>query len=715
MPDITQNADPHDLVGDAWPSESESSYLNLEADCTGASRIGSSAGEDAGRDAQSVAEDFLGQTGERVSEKLAGVATVLGTNATALTTAAEQMYDAAMKVGAAKSNINNLIEVANPQIDAALAAEEAGEEPPDGKSSDSLISEYRGKISAVAESLKTSLAEVTTTMTSLASGELPADSGAAPAAYQRAPAETPAERRAQVDPNWAQDFEQRRGVDPQAALPPELYQPGIPPAHQPGQPAPQHPGQPAPTPATPTTPSTPSSPSTSTPSTSSTNSSSTGTPSSPSAGSPATTDAAASAGTGPTGAPASGQPGTPSDSNPSSPQGPSSLDTALPGLALGPITSAAAAAGPGIAASAAGSATAGPAASTPSAAPSYPASSGSTPGTAASPGGFAPITPASSGSVSPATPSTPTPPTSPSPGTPAAPPTAAPTPGGQAVPPTGSPPPQPSREVTGAAAVQHFREAGEKRAAALVPPVIVAPVIKQSFIHDLPEAEAVAHCVLASLRESFEDAGWAQPIAVAVIEREDLDAVVFATADGLSTWPSGVKLPTEVYPLDAVLGITADSGWLGFAHPEMKLAAWQGNGVRFILTTEPTDVENSLPVQTQTVAQFREIISAGDAPASNVTRGADLSPDEANALVSQVMQAHLETPDRDEAAEALRSARWTTEQPSGYVGLLTGHLVAELNAAHRGGDLEGAAYLASQITELTDLPDTDDDEEGDMA
>lgn len=697
MTDKTRPNDPYDLIQGNWPDESEAAYHALEQQMTTLQNTTLEHSEDATSDSASVGEDFLGRTGAGISESLGELGKGLDGSSEAARTCAMQYLSAAETISGTKAAIRLIVKAANPQIDEAKDQEAAGEEPE--PSSDTLINNARSDVQAARDDYQTDMSAVTAALTASTTPDAPAPP--APRAW-RAPNRETAYTHA-ASPERREEIFQS-GQYPEAFQ----YQSGVPPTHQPGhpgQPVPRHPGTPAPAPSAPA-PGSPGSPNVSSPSAGN----STGLGGNPTLGNPnLSTSPGVPGGTPDAGSPTAGAPGGPAAGQPGQPGSSGLLGTPTLGplgvVGLSGLPSAAAAGAAGAASAATSPAPSAPTSST----PGYPAPTGSTPGAAATgPTGIAPIAPGSPGAVTPAAPA----PGTPSTGTPAAPATGTtPTPGGQGTPAPGSPAPQqPSREVTGAAAIQHFREAGEKRAAALVPPIVTAPVEEQSFIRTLPETEAAAHSVLAGLRASFEEAGWDQPLAVAGIEREDVSATVFATTDGLSLWPTGVALPDSVYPLHYLLG-HEDTTLFGFARPEAKLAALRE--ARFILTTEPIETggENTLPVQQQTPSQFREIISAGDHPAAHVARGADLDVEDVDALLAQVMKAHPEVPDREAAAEALRAARWVDEQPGNYVDLFVSHLIAEGNAAHQHGDLGGAVYLASQVVELLGIPDPESGED----
>ncbi|WP_165592889.1 hypothetical protein [Mycobacteroides sp. H001] len=495
QPDIPKPADDQfSLMEDNWIQESENAYRTAEGVADDASSSAAAQANEA-LTAESKMVDEKGLTAERVADGYASAATDLLEQSRNLTAVSGWMVDAANRVSGAKGRITDLVLIGTSEVRAALESELRG--TPASPSSNELIAQYRADISSLKTTLESDLDGIGHSLSGTpGSSRTPS--------YTSIPTSPTAER-----------------PDPRATV--TAYNSGRTPEVTPKA-LPEMPrAVTAPTTESPSAPSTPTAPAAPHP-----------TLSNLVGGGQGNQNA--------TGTPSAASPHTPSSPSTPSPQAHQSTEQhhqapkpaglpRIPSLPLDGLPAAAAESVATMVTSASGhQLSTAPSTTSTTITPSVPASTGITPGTAGTP----PVTPVTPG----LTPigggglSTPPPVTQPAApavqGTPASPTTPSPTP-------TRSP-------VVDAAWIQQRYGL----APGIESPKSETALVPALFITDLPDDEVHLHRVLASLCHQFEQAGWAQPLAVASIRRGFETRCVYVTADGVSIHPHGVLLPDAV-------------------------------------------------------------------------------------------------------------------------------------------------------------------------
>lgn len=600
--------DPYDLIGDSWPSESESSYHAAKVAADDSSTVASTQSESA-TDARSKMAGESGQTASAVSDGYGSAATHLSEQSRSLITISAWMTDAAGTVLSAKRQVVALVRSGTSEIKDALTAELQG--TPVSPSSNDLITKYRSDISASASTLTADLDAI--------GHSLAGDPGSSRSPSYTSVSTTPTPEHA----------------DPHASM--ASY------TGTPGAPVPE-PHQLPPMPrATTTQPA--ESPN------------ATSTPSAPASSAPHPTLANLIAGGQSTGTSTTGSPHTSSQGSPS-PQVHQSTEhhqtskhTGLPRIPNIPLPDLPAAAES--VATVVSSATGHQLPTTTiTPAPSVPASMGITPGvpgtSPTAPMTPTPLTPIGGGGLS--TPPPVTQPAAPAPqGTPAAPQQTTP-----------SPPRGPAADL-------NWIQQRYGLAPGVEVPKPESAALPALFIADLPDDETRLHRALAAIRQQFESSGWSQPLAVATLRRGFESRTVYVTSDAVSIHPQGVLLPHGVTPLDEMPGTPVDSRLEGSLMVSEKLKALIPYGweVQSMLSTVPADEHH------QSTEQYQALVRGGELLECKVSRGREgVEAGEAMSVFARVAIGSGGCGELDVEGARLRAARWVGVQPSGYQGLL---------------------------------------------
>ena len=226
----------------------------------------------------------------------------------------------------------------------------------------------------------------------------------------------------------------------------------------------------------------------------------------------------------------------------------------------------------------------------------------------------------------------------------------------------------------------------------------------------LPEEAPLLHKILACLREQYRLAGWDTPIAVARVYRGAESCIVWTTADGLSLWVPGVRVPEGVYPLDALV-IPLHVKMFGCVDVATKLATHLSGtdwDTSFILTTTTGETPQNIPLVLTQSGEDAQIILSDDEPLRlSVTRedacAGMWATEDPMGAVARVTFGMSGAPKAFTAAALdLIRLRWTDEQPSGYLEALTEYHRADANDAIGDADMDELAYPAWQLGLLLD-------------
>ncbi len=619
MPDIQRPSDdPYSLIGNSWPSESESAYTAAESNASDASTTASTQAESA-RDAESKMDDERGKTASAVSGRYDSVSMQLGEQSRNFTTISAWMLDAAGKVGKAKNNIASLVLTGTQVIRDAIASETAGTTIT--PSSTDLITQYRNEIQGVNSKLSVDLDAI--------GHSLHGDAGSSNTpSYVSVPLTPTPEHPSPTAQVAAYNTGQNPVVEPHQL--PEMPRAVDSPTTESS--------------STPSTPTPTASPHITNPTLAGLiagSASPSGTPSSPSAKSPSSTTTSTPAGQGAQGHQPTGQhqptkstglPRIPSISFPNVPAAAESITTAVSSATTHQL----------------------PTAPTSPGSSQIPASTGITPGVSGTPPVAPGLAPIGGGGLS-------TPPVQAPPVTQASP--ASPSPAAPYAAPQQSPPPAPRGPVADMAWLQ--RTYGLAPGLDLPKPENhIAPML---FIADLPEPEATLHRVLATLRHQFESAGWAQPLAVGLIKRGFETRTVYVTSDGLSIHPSGVLLPAGVTPLDEMPSTPTTSELSGSMMVTDKLVSLIPRGweVESLLSTI------SGGEASQSIEEYQQLVESGELLECKVSRGRDdVTDDEALSVFARASIGSRGCGELDAESARIRAARWVGVQPAGYLDCL---------------------------------------------
>ena len=647
--DIQKPADdPYDLLGDSWPSESESAYTAAETSASDASTTASTQAESA-RDAESKMDDEHGRTASAVSGGYSSVSTRLVEQSRNFTTVSAWMLDASAKVGKAKNNIASLVLTGTQAIQAAQASELAGH--PIDPSSGTLTTQYRNDIASIATQLSVDLDGI--------GHSLHGDAGSS---------NTPSYTSVSLTPT-----PEHHSPAAQVAA----YNHGAQPTVEPHQ-----------LPPMPRVTSAPSAEASSAPSSSSVPSAL----ASPHAVNPTLSNliagnASPSGSSTPpsgTGSPAShGTPagqGAQTHQTPERHQEPKSAGLPrIPSVALPNIPAAAATITTAVSAA---SGTQLPTTTSAPATPLTPASTGTTPGSSGTspiPSGLAPIgglaTPPPVVQASPVSQGTP----------------ASPSPGVQA--------PAPQQTTRGPLVDAAWLQRTYGLSPGLELSKSETTSVPVRFISELSEPEAHLHRELASLRQQFDEAGWSQSLAVATIRKGFETKTVYVTADGLSIHPHGVLLPHGVIPLDEMPGAPIHPRLYGSLMVQEKLRSLIPRGweIEQMLSTVPGGEDS------QSVEQCQALVEAGEVLDCKVSRGrADVTDDEAMSVFARAAIGSAGCGELDAESSRLRAARWVGVQPIGYRDVLARWYLADAAEQMSRGDWGDAVYSAERYMSIMD-------------
>lgn len=646
QPDLQKPHDTYSLLGENWPSESESAYRTAEVAADDASTAAATQSQSA-TDAGTQMADESGQTADAVSGGYGSAAAQLNEQSRNFATISAWMTDAGSKVLGAKRRIRQLVRSGTQEIRDALDSELRG--TPVNPSSTELTDKYRGDIAQAATQLTTDLDSI--------GHSLHGDPGASTTpTYVRASS-------ASSNPTVEQAAV-HQGITGES-------QPQVAPRQLPEMPRAV------------TAPSSESASGASTPSA----------PAAPHPVNPTLANLIGGQGSTPTGTPSgtASPHASPQGSTSPSPQAhqqterpnpprPSALPR-IPRIPSLPLDGLPAAAAESVA-TVVSSATAHQLPTAPSTiTPSIPASTGFTPGTPGTPPVTpvtpTPLTPIGGGGLSaPAA----TQPATPAPqGTPAPQPTTTP-----------SPTRSPAADATWIQRTYGLAPGIESPK----PEPLSVPAL---FITELSEPEALLHRVLGTLRQQFEQAGWSQTLAVATIRRGFETKLVYVTADGLSIHPAGVLLPHGVLPLDEMRGTPATSELLGSLMVSDKLTAmiprtWEVESLLSTVSGEETS---------QTIEQFQSLVESGELLDCSVSRGRDdVGADEALSLFARAAIGSAGCGELDVESARLRAARWVGVQSQGYLDTLSRWYLADAAESMSRGLWADAVWASEKYMSL---------------
>lgn len=642
--------DPFALVGDSWPTESESAYHDAKVFADNTATTASTQSQSAS-DAEVRMADERGKTADSVSGGYGSAAAQLHAQALEYHTISAWMSDAAGSVLSAKRQISALVRSGTSEIRDVLNSELSG--TPATPSSSELTTKYQGEIVAVKTKLTTELDSI--------GHSLAGDSGSS---------RTPSYVSVSTKPT-------AEHADPHAAAASYTGAPGapVPEPHQ----LPEMPRTTAPSGAE--SPSAPSAPS-STVSPHITNS----------------TLAGLVAGSGPSGAPTAPSVKSSSDSSSGTPAGKAAQahqpseqhqqirPTGLPRIPSIPVPDLPAAAATITTAVSSATAHQLPTAASTTPAAQAPASTGITPGISGAP----PVTPAPPAGLSPVG------------GLPTPPPVTQATPAPQVTPGTPQAGPQaPSAPqqspVRGPAADLGWIQRTYGLAPGVELPKSENQLSPAVFIANLAEVEAYLHRALATLRQQFEQAGWGQPIAVATIKRGFEHRTVYVTADGLSIHPAGVLLPEGVTPIDEMPSTPANSRLEGSLMVTDKLTSMIPRGweVEGMLSTVPGGEDG------QSTEQYQALVEGGELLVGKVSRGQDdVGPDEALSTFARAALGSAGCGELDAESARIRAARWVGVQSQGYLDTLSRWYLADAAESMSRGLWADAVWASEKYMSL---------------
>lgn len=205
--------------------------------------------------------------------------------------------------------------------------------------------------------------------------------------------------------------------------------------------------------------------------------------------------------------------------------------------------------------------------------------------------------------------------------------------------------------------------------------------------------------MLATLRQAFEQAGWGQPLAVALIRKGFESRCVYVTADALSIHPQGVLLPHGVLPLDEIPSVPDRSEMAGSIMVTDKLAALLPRGwdVEGLLSTLPADEHHQSP------EQYQSLVEAGELLECKVSRGrAGVTADEAMSVFARAAIGSAGCGELDSESSRLRGARWIGTQPAGYGEVLSRYHLVDAAECMGLGNWAEAVYASEKYLSITD-------------
>lgn len=645
MSDLKKPTDPFSLIGDSWPSESESAYHTAKVVADDAATIASTQAQSA-RDAESRMSDEQGKTASAVSSGYGSAASDLQEESITYTTVSAWMTDAEGKIRSAKTSISDLVSVGTVEVREALDSEVKG--VPATPSSSELIAKYQGEIASVKTKLGVELDAI--------GHSLHGDPGAS-----RTPSYTSVSTRPTPE-----------RADPHAPMASYTGTPGapVPEPHQ-------LPEMPRATTTHPTE-----------------SVSATSIPSTPTHSvNPTLANLIGGQGSTPTGTPTTSAPHTSSpntstqsrQAHQSNEQHQAPKPAALPRIPSIPLDGLPAAAAESVAtavSAATGHQLPTTTSTTITPAPSIPASTGITPGVPGTPP-MTPMTPApltpigGGGGLS----------------TPPAVQPATPAPQGTHA----SPSPAPQQTTRGPAADLNWIQQRYGLAPGIETPKSENVPLPALFIADLPESEALLHRVLATIRQQFETSGWSQPLAVATLKRSFETRCVYVTADALSIHPAGILLPIGVIPLDEIPSVPTHPDLSGSIMVTDKLASlipcgWE---IETLLSTLPADEHH------QSAEQYQELSEAGELLPCKVSRGrSDVTDDEALRVFARAAIGSAGCSDLDTENNRIRAARWVGVQPVGYGEVLARWYLSDAAESMSLGNWSDAVYASEKYMDF---------------
>jgi hypothetical protein len=229
-------------------------------------------------------------------------------------------------------------------------------------------------------------------------------------------------------------------------------------------------------------------------------------------------------------------------------------------------------------------------------------------------------------------------------------------------------------------------------------------------LEEMDETQQVVHRVTASLATQLIHLGYGGSVMTFLAKKGEETRTIYATTDGASILPRGMRLPQNVYPVDVIEGINL-----------AKLTALQGSpnlpaklDLAFSVGWVPQDTcvfpgttLTGWANMVQTDAE-RAAINTAKAAAEPVIPRESLTnadPERAWAVVTKARGIYGLGTDMDmslkTATKELIEARWTDEQPDEYLRLYARWLIADALVSLNAQDLTGATYPLSRLVDIT--------------
>jgi hypothetical protein len=240
-------------------------------------------------------------------------------------------------------------------------------------------------------------------------------------------------------------------------------------------------------------------------------------------------------------------------------------------------------------------------------------------------------------------------------------------------------------------------------AAIINPDEVRAAGLALDWLRDLPVTHSLAHRTLATLKREFITAGWEENTPIGVgIYRQIIGGTTFfkatyATADGISLLPIGVRLPAGVLPLlriDNVDGVAA-AELAGNTDVRAKLETLvpEHYGHREAVLTDAD----------QDWVKYYQILDAGALPVS-VSRGqlATVRPKDARLAIAETMLMFRVTDETVSSLETSRKtmtgARWSGPlKPLRCTRVTIDFLIAEAKHCAVRGQLAEAGFSIGEV------------------
>ncbi|WP_236739670.1 hypothetical protein [Mycobacteroides abscessus] len=205
--------------------------------------------------------------------------------------------------------------------------------------------------------------------------------------------------------------------------------------------------------------------------------------------------------------------------------------------------------------------------------------------------------------------------------------------------------------------------------------------------------------MLGTLRQQFEQVGWAQPLAVATIRRGFETRLVYVTADAVSIHPRGVLLPHGLTPLDEMPSAPVAPELAGSIMVSEKLKAlipygWEVEG---LVSTLPADENHQSP------EHYQELVGAGELLPCTVSRGRQgVTAGEAMSTFARAALGSAGCSDLYSESARLRAARWIGTQPVGYLDVLARYHLADAAEAVSEGRWAEAVYCSERYLSVVE-------------